>query len=228
MDDPAFDIVLASASPRRRQLLEDAGVRFRVRVSDVDETLEPDFLVNPYEAAKELAQRKARAVVEDLLNEGYAGSLLVIGADTMVVRGGRIFGKPCDEEDAARMLRLLSGAAHSVHTGVSVWFVDAPAGEEDLSLAFRTFVDTTRVTFRQLDEAAIAAYLETGEPFDKAGAYGIQGAGGALVEDVDGSLDTVIGLPVTRLLHDFPEIGVSTAERGCQGESAACPRSLQE
>lgn len=212
MDGPAFDIVLASASPRRRQLLEDVGVRFRVRASDVDEALEPDLLANPREAAKELAQRKARAVVEDLLNEGYTGSLLVIGADTMVVRGGRIFGKPRDEEDAARMLRLLSGAAHSVHTGVSVWLVDAPEGEEGLSLAFRTFVDTTCVTFKQLDEAAIAAYLETGEPFGKAGAYGIQGAGGALVENVDGALDTVIGLPVTRLLHDFPEIGGSAVE----------------
>ena len=200
---PDLDIVLASASPRRKQLLEDAGVRFVVHASDVDETLEPDLLADPPEACKKLAERKAGAVVQEVLAEDYTGMAAVIGADTMVVCEGEIFGKPVSLSDAKRMLRCLSGRTHEVLTAVSVWMVAAPE-PENISLGFRTFVDRSAVTFRELTDEEIVDYLRKGESFDKAGAYAVQGAGADLVARVDGAMDTVIGLPVGRLLEEFP------------------------
>lgn len=200
-----FDIVLASASPRRRQLLEEAGLAFRTHAVDADESLDEDLAAEPVEAVKKLAERKARAAVEELVTPDYDGTLAVIGSDTMVVFRGEIFGKPRDAVDAERMLRALSGHGHDVHTAVSVWFVHAPAGE-DVSLMFRTFVDTTYVYFRELSDDDIAAYIESGDPFDKAGAYGIQSGGGAFVDHIEGSLDTVIGFPVERLRAEFPDL----------------------
>ena len=201
---PALDIVLASASPRRKQLLEDAGVRFVVHASEVDETLEPDLLADPPEACKKLAERKAGAVVQEVLAEDYTGMAAVIGADTMVVCEGEIFGKPVSLSDAKRMLRCLSGRTHEVLTAVSVWMVAAPE-PENISLGFRTFVDRSAVTFRELTDEEIVDYLRKGESFDKAGAYAVQGAGADLVARVDGAMDTVIGLPVGRLLEEFPD-----------------------
>lgn len=201
----SIDVILASASPRRKQLLEDAGVAFAIRVSDVDETLEPDLLADPPEAAKKLAERKAGAVMQEVLSENYLGTAAIIGADTMVVCDGEIFGKPVSLSDAKRMLRRLSGTTHQVLTGVSVWMVAAPT-LEDISLGFRTFVDCANVTFHELTDDEIADYLRKGESFDKAGAYAIQGAGESLVKHVEGSLETVIGLPVGRLLREFPDI----------------------
>ena len=192
---PALDIVLASASPRRKQLLEDAGVRFVVHASEVDETLEPDLLADPPEACKKLAERKAGAVVQEVLAEDYTGMAAVIGADTMVVCEGEIFGKPVSLSDAKRMLRCLSGRTHEVLTAVSVWMVAAPE-PENISLGFRTFVDRSAVTFRELTDEEIVDYLRKGESFDKAGAYAVQGAGADLVARVDGAMDTVIGRPV--------------------------------
>ena len=200
-----LDVVLASASPRRRQLLEDAGVRFVVHASEVDETLEPDLLADPAEACKKLAERKAGAVVQEVLAEDYTGMAAVIGADTMVVCEGEIFGKPVSLSDATRMLRRLSGHTHEVLTAVSVWMV-AASEPEKISLGFRTFVDRSAVTFHELADEEIADYLRKGESFDKAGAYAVQGAGADLVARVDGALDTVIGLPVGRLLEEFPDL----------------------
>lgn len=201
-----IDIVLASGSPRRRELMEREGVNFTVRVSEVDETLEPDLARQPEEAAKKLAERKARAVLEDMLNEAYAGTAMVIGADTMVVADGMIYGKPEDEADARRILGELSGRAHQVITGVSVWLAGAPANEEDISIAFRSFAETSHVVFRDLDDETIERYIATGEPMDKAGAYGVQGKGGELlVERVAGDFDNVVGLPVKRLIAEFAE-----------------------
>lgn len=205
-EDMKVDIILASGSPRRRELMEREGVAFSVRVSQADETLDADLLRQPEEAAKKLAERKARAVVEDMLNEGYAGMAMVVGADTMVVADNVIYGKPVDEADAKRILGELSGRAHQVITGVSVWLVGAPEGEEDISLAFRSFAETSHVLFRELDDALIDAYIATGEPMDKAGAYGVQGKGGEmLVERVSGDFDNVVGLPVKRLIEEFSE-----------------------
>ena len=145
-------------------------------------------------------------MVEDVLNEGYAGMAMVVGADTMVVADNVIYGKPVDEADAKRILGELSGRAHQVITGVSVWLVGAPEGEEDISLAFRSFAETSHVLFRELDDALIDAYIATGEPMDKAGAYGVQGKGGEmLVERVSGDFDNVVGLPVKRLIEEFSE-----------------------
>lgn len=201
-----IDIVLASGSPRRKELLEREGVEFTVRVSEVDESLEPDLLRQPEEAAKKLAERKARAVLEEMLNEAYVGAAMVVGADTMVVVDGAIYGKPEDEADARRILGELSGRAHQVITGVSVWLAGAPANEEDISIAFRSFAETSHVVFKELDDELIERYIATGEPMDKAGAYGVQGKGGEmLVERVAGDFDNVVGLPVKRLIAEFQE-----------------------
>ena len=201
-----IDIVLASSSPRRRELLEREGVSFVVQSADVDESLESDLLRQPEEAVKKLAERKAGAVVQQVLGDpDYVGAAAIIGADTVVVLGDKIYGKPADEEDAHRILRELSGRTHEVITGVSVWLVSAPPSKE-VSLGFRTFTETSRVIFKALSDEAIAEYVAGGEPMDKAGAYGIQGDGGALVDRIDGDFDNIVGLPVSRLLEEFSEI----------------------
>lgn len=207
---PSLDVILASASPRRRQLLADAGVTFTVRASEVDEALDADLLADPREAAKKLAERKAGAVVQEVLAEGYTGMAAILGADTMVVLDGEIFGKPANLSHATHMLRRLSGRTHEVITAVSVWMVAAPDPEQ-VSLGFRTFADVARVTFRELSDEEIASYLRKGESFDKAGAYAVQGAGADLVARVEGDLDTVIGLPVGRLLREFPDFSRSSS-----------------
>ena len=139
----AFDIILASSSPRRRQLLEEAGVKFTVHAAEVDESLEPDDIAQPTEAAKKLAERKAGAVVQEILGTpGFVGSIIVLGADTMVVHNGTIFGKPHNASEGTHMLRTLSGDTHQVHTAVSVWLVHAPT-EEDVSLGYRTLTPRT-------------------------------------------------------------------------------------
>ena len=204
MSENEFDIVLASASPRRRELLANAGVAFRVHAVDVDESLDDDLASEPVEAVKKLAERKARAAVEQLVTPDYDGSLIVLGSDTMVVFRGEIFGKPRDAADAERMLRALSGHGHDVHTAVSFWAVHAPTGQ-DVSLFYRTFVDTTYVYFKELTDADITDYIASGDPFDKAGAYGIQSGASKFVDHIEGSLDTVIGMPVERLLKEFPD-----------------------
>ncbi len=204
---PSFEVILASNSPRRRELLNAAGVKFTVRtpVTPVDESLEPDLAADPEEAAKKLAERKAGAVIQEVLTENYTGMLIVIGADTMVVLDGKIFGKPRSASDGKHMLRQLSGRTHEVITAVSVWMVAAP-NAEDVSLGFRTFADISHVTFRDLTDEEITDYLRKGESFDKAGAYAIQGEGAALVDHYDGALDTIIGLPATCLIKEFPDL----------------------
>lgn len=206
-ENNTFEVILASNSPRRRELLDAAGVKFTVRtpVTPVDESLEPDLAANPEEAAKKLAERKAGAVIQEVLSENYTGMLIVIGADTMVVLDGKIFGKPRSASDGKHMLRQLSGRTHEVITAVSVWMVAAP-NAEDVSLGFRTFADISRVTFRDLIDEEITDYLRKGESFDKAGAYAIQGEGAKLVDHYDGSLDTIIGLPAERLIKEFPDL----------------------
>lgn len=204
---PQVQVVLASASPRRKQLLKDAGVKARVLVpaEKVDEALSPDEMLIPAEAAKRLAEKKAGAAVQELLASGERGMFAVIGADTMVVKGSEIFGKPRNLEDAKRMLRELSGCTHQVITGVSLWMLLVGQGDE-VSLGYRTFADASSVTFKALTDDAIVEYLRRGESFDKAGAYAIQGEGRNLVERYDGALDTIIGLPVERLLSEYPEL----------------------
>ncbi len=170
-------VVLASASPRRHELLAQIGVPFTVRVPDIDESPEGDE--SPAEYVRRLASAKAAAV-------SAAPDELVIAADTTVDLGAEILGKPLDDRDAASMLRRLSARTHRVHTGVAV----RRRGQEFAEVC------TTLVTFVTLDEAMIEWYVSTGEPMGKAGSYAVQGAGGALVRSVRGSVSNVIGLPL--------------------------------
>lgn len=177
-------IILASASPRRRELLADLGVPFEVVVSDACEPVrQPDEPCAHY--ALRMALVKARAVAETHPDRW------ILGADTIVVIDDVVLGKPSDTEHAREMLHSLSGREHQVHTAIALIRHDRPAQRQE-----HTAVDTTRVTFRHLTRAEIEQYVAGGEPLDKAGAYGIQGDGGALVETFRGSYTNVVGLPV--------------------------------
>ena len=179
-------LILASASPRRSELLACAGFDFEARVSSVEEIPWPGEL--PESFARRAARDKALAVAASELPES-----LVLGADTIVVAGDEILGKPADPTDAARMLRRLSGITHRVITGVCV--VRPPQQVEALTH------ETTTVTFRSLDEAEIAANVASGEPMDKAGAYGIQGRASKFVTQVEGCYFNVVGLPVAAVYN---------------------------
>ncbi|HET9010989.1 MAG TPA: Maf family protein [Gemmatimonadaceae bacterium] len=173
-------LVLASASPRRAQLLRDAGIPFEVAAADVDESQHPGEEAEAY--VRRVAAAKAARVA------GSHPGRPVLGADTTVVLDGEVLGKPRDAAEAASMLRRLSGRSHLVLTGVCLI---APAG------GIQTAVAATAVEFLPLDAAQIAAYVATGEPMDKAGAYAIQGGAGRFVRRVDGELANVIGLPIS-------------------------------
>ena len=175
-----FHLVLASQSPRRRFLLQGLGCDLTVRPADIDETPQPAELAEDY--VRRLASEKACAC--DASTEE-----IVIAADTVVVLDGLILGKPRDEAEAKAMLERLSGITHQVLSGVAV-------RHGDISL---TGVEVTEVRFRNLSVSEIDAYVATGEPLDKAGAYGIQGHGGALVADIHGDYPSVVGLPITKL-----------------------------
>ncbi|MCM1329175.1 MAG: Maf family protein [Ruminococcus sp.] len=174
-------IILASASPRRQELLRYVVPEFEVIPADVDETL-PEG-IPPEKAAEFLAEKKARCVAERYPNA------VVIGSDTVVIIDGIILGKPADKSDAERMLKLLSGKVHKVVTGVCL-----ARGERAES-----FSCETKVKFYPLTDGEIRAYIATGEPMDKAGAYGIQGYGSVLSEGIEGDFFNVMGLPVAAL-----------------------------
>ncbi len=180
-------IVLASASPRRKELLSLLGLDFIVQTADVDETLPVG--ITPEAAVAALSRKKALAVA-------HPGQT-VIGADTVVAIDGAILGKPKDAAHAAGMLRLLSGKKHSVFTGVTVTKSDK----------IITFTAETKVEFYPLTDAEIERYIATGEPMDKAGAYGIQGQGSYLVKGIEGDYFNVVGLPVSRLWRVLQELG---------------------
>lgn len=185
-------IVLASASPRRKQLLEMLGLTFTVRPAKGEEVI-PDGLA-PAEVVKYLSSQKAGSIAAEC-----AWDDIIIGADTIVCYGGNILGKPRDERDAARMLSMLSGNTHAVYTGVTV-----RKGETVLSAA-----EETKVRFRPLSDREIAAYIKTGEPMDKAGAYGAQGHASLFIEGMEGEFFNVMGLPVCRLGKLLKEVGVT-------------------
>lgn len=182
-------LILASASPRRRELLAKLGVPFEVIVSECDETL-PDA-VPAEEAAELLAIRKAAAVAE-MHPEAF-----VIGADTTVLLDDEILGKPKDRADCVRMLKLLSGRTHIVKTGCAVF-----CGTLRCSFAVET-----KVRFYDLTDAEIAAYADSPEPYDKAGGYGIQGNGALLVKRISGDYSNVVGLPIAKLARKLRKIG---------------------
>ncbi len=180
-------LILASASPRRAEILRNAGFEFEVYPAHVDEARIPGE--SPEDYVRRLADAKARLAAEHAARKHTRA--IIIGADTAVVAAGELLGKPSGIEDAGRMLRLLSGRTHDVLTGVSVLRV--PEGSSALH------VETTRVTFLELSNNDIDDYIATGEPFDKAGAYGIQGIGGRFVARIEGCYFNVMGLPLARV-----------------------------
>lgn len=179
--------ILASASPRRKEILENIGLEFEVAVSDTDEG-QIDAAALPVSVyVQELALLKATSVAK----MRKSGDELIISADTVVCIDGEILGKPKDREDAFRMLKMLSGNCHSVFTGICVM---------NTKNAFSVCNSVeTKVYFRNLSDEQIQSYVESGEPMDKAGAYGIQGLGSVLVEKIDGDYFNVVGLPATKL-----------------------------
>lgn len=189
---PDIQFYLASASPRRKQLLEQLGLRFEVVPADVDETPRPGEAPRDY--VGRIARLKAEAAAARL---GHPG-LPVLAADTAVVLDGDILGKPKDREDALRMLARLSGRAHQVLSSVALW----RAGSLEAALS------ESRVRFRALSQAEAEAYWQSGEPRDKAGAYGIQGLGGMFVEHLDGSYSGVMGLPLSETAALLQKAGV--------------------
>lgn len=172
-------LVLASASPRRSEILRGAGIEFSVRPAHVDEAVREGEPARDY--ARRLAEAKARSV--------HRRGETVLGADTVVVLDGALLGKPADEADARRMLRMLSGREHEVLTGICLL-----SDRETL-----TAVESTKVKFLELGDGEIDAYVATGEPLDKAGAYGIQGAASKFIERIEGCYFNVVGLPIARV-----------------------------
>ncbi|MFB5763402.1 Maf family protein [Paenibacillus medicaginis] len=189
-------LILASASPRRRELLASLQLPFEVVPSHADESVEAGW--SPDKIVETLALRKAGAVVRTV-REQY-DSALIIGSDTIVVLDGEVLGKPVDKADAARMITLLQGRTHRVFTGVAC--IHTGTGEQHVG--FRE----TAVTMKPLDAEAIAAYVETGEPADKAGAYAIQGLGATLIEGIQGCYFNVVGLPISLLSDMLSGFGI--------------------
>lgn len=173
-------LILASSSPRRKELLGTLGLSFSIQSSDVDETTKVGLA--PAQIVEELALRKAQAIASRS-SEG-----IVLGSDTIVVLDGQVLGKPLDEADACRMLSALQGREHTVYSGVAL--VDAQTGQKEVAHS------RTDVRIRRLSDTEIKSYVATGEPMDKAGSYAIQGIGATLVEGITGDYFTVVGLPL--------------------------------
>lgn len=185
-------LILASASPRRAEILRSAGIAFNVLSSAVDETPMPGEA--PHEMVKRLAFAKA-----ELVAARAVGPAIVIAADTVVVLEGEILGKPRTSEDARQMLEKLSGRTHTVLTGVAL--IRLPDAER------REFVEATQVHFASISNDEILRYLASGEPFDKAGSYAIQGLAGRYIPRIDGCYFNVVGLPLARLCKELAELG---------------------
>lgn len=190
MNDNGKKIILASGSPRRQDLLKQIGLSFEVVAKPVNETVPNDMA--PDEAVCELALRKAREVAAEY------GDCLVIGADTVVVKDDKILGKPVNPTDAFNTLKYLNGSDHKVITGFCILNGN------------KVFLEsvTTTVFFRNLSDEEIQAYVDSGEPMDKAGSYGIQGLGAVLVDHIEGCYFNVVGLPLTKLAENLKKLGV--------------------
>lgn len=185
-------IILASQSPRRKVLLEQLGLPFEIHPSGIEELITSDV---PETIVADLASQKALDVAKHFTND-----YLILGADTIVVQDNKILGKPLSARDAKETLLRLSGETHSVFTGVALIHWDQTLNQS----ACYTFVEETKVTFSSLLEEEIDAYIQTGSPMDKAGAYGIQDDWGAVfVEKIDGDFYNVVGLPLNRLYHEL-------------------------
>ena len=187
-------LILASASARRRDILEQCGIAFKVQVSDVDENIEAD---GPADLVTKLAMLKARDIAGKT-----TGECIVLGSDTVVSYDGKIYGKPKDDEDAVNMLKTFSGGINTVYSGVAVI-----VREKDGSERSENFAVATKVYFRKLSEEQIRAYVATGEPKDKAGAYAIQGRFAPYIEKVEGDYYNIVGLPVCAVTEALERLG---------------------
>ncbi|WP_289135280.1 nucleoside triphosphate pyrophosphatase [uncultured Brevibacillus sp.] len=192
MTETKASLILASSSPRRRELLQNLGIAFEILTSDVDETTAPEL--SPEDVVKELSLRKATAIA-DRLTEG-----IVLGSDTIVVLHGQILGKPVDESDAFRMLSMLQGQEHTVYSGVTL--IDAATKRSEVSFSH------TQVKIRPLSKVEIESYIATREPMDKAGSYAIQGIGATIVEGIKGDYFTVVGLPLCLTANMLSRFGI--------------------
>ncbi|MBX9768994.1 MAG: Maf family protein [Bdellovibrionales bacterium] len=196
------ELILASQSPRRRELLEKAGFRFLVRSMKISETLDENLNLN--DAIRGLAGQKARALLESdqLPSEG---EFLILASDTLVILGGEVLGKPETPAQAEEFLGRLSGKTHEVKT--AIYLHDTVTGK------FLSQIETSRVTFRTLSKGEIRDYVSTGDPMDKAGAYGIQGAGGKFISHLEGNVDNVMGLSVELVKKMIAEGGWDVGRR---------------
>ena len=192
-------IYLASASPRRKELLKQVGISFRVMPSTVEEKITKE---NPDEVVEELSYQKAVDVCGRLMAEKQE-DFVVIGADTVVSAWGKILGKPADKEDAVRMLKGLQGVSHQVYTGVTIAWKN-----KDISPMYATFSECTDVTMYTMTEEEIRQYVDSGEPMDKAGAYAIQGLCAAHIQGICGDYNNVVGLPVGRVCQELKKRGL--------------------
>ena len=195
-------IILASGSPRRRELLAMLGVPFIIKTSDAEEVMTG---TDPSEVTEELSRQKAEAVVADHMPcaETKGGSFIIIGADTVVSVDGRILGKPENREMAKEMISDLQGRSHMVYTGVTLLRI------HDDEKEYVTFSEGTRVNVAPMSESEILSYIDTDEPYDKAGGYGIQGIFAKYIEGIEGDYFNVVGLPVHRLYEALKEMEVS-------------------
>lgn len=204
-------MILASASPRRKELLEQIGAEFVICPAKGEEVITE---TNPSAVVMELSRQKAEEVAYGVLiyNEQHADlatpqDILVIGADTVVAYENQILGKPKDEEDARRMLTMLSGKTHSVYTGVTFVFIDKEGRTGE-----HCFFEKTDVCMYPLKEEEIDRYIQSGDPMDKAGSYGIQGRFAIHIKEICGDYNNVVGLPVARLYQELQKLGVSIWE----------------
>ncbi|WP_270386520.1 Maf family protein [Blautia hansenii] len=191
-------IILASASPRRRELLAQGGIPFTVIPSQAEEKITTE---QPGQAVEELSYLKCSDIYEKSL-----GDVLVIGADTVVASEGKILGKPSSQKDAVKMLQSLQGREHEVYTGVTIM---AREGNENRK---KTFHEKTKVVFYPMSDEEIRSYVNTGEPMDKAGAYGIQGKSAVFIKKISGDYNNVVGLPLARLYQELKNMGIESRE----------------
>jgi septum formation protein len=199
-----MQFVLASGSPRRRELLTSLGIEFTVIKSDIDETQRPGEA--PFDYVRRLSIEKARAVAEKVTSPAVvlaADTVVILAADTIGVMDGEILGKPADPDDARAMLQRVRNRAHTVCTALTLLSVNGAQPSEPL-----TRLTTTEVTMRDYTDAEIDAYIATGDPFDKAGSYAIQHEGFHPVACIDGSYTNVVGLPMETLKHMLAESGL--------------------
>lgn len=192
-------IVLGSASPRRKELLEQVGISFEIKTSKKEECYTSEI---PEEIVKELALQKAENVADEILsNEGAIKSTVVIGADTIVALDQEILGKPKDEKDAFRMISNLQGRAHQVFTGTALLIFDEDGNKRVVNHAVET-----KVYVNPMSDKEICEYIESKEPMDKAGAYGIQGGFAAYIDRIEGDYYNVVGLPVSYLYRELKKV----------------------